>query len=129
MKLEWKVTLGAATFLLLIFVVYWLTSYEAAGSAMLLFGGVAYSMLFAFILLQWRRRRGIPRAEDREDATQADGAGEVAFFPAASIWPVGMGLGFVFIFVGLVYGTWYFVIGAILMLGAIIGFNVEAESK
>lgn len=129
MKFEWKVTLGAAIFLLGVFVIYWLTSYEYAGSVMLVFGGVAYLLLFSFLLLQWRRRNGIPRAEDRDDATHQEGAGEVAFFPSASIWPISMGIGFILMAVGLVYGLWYFIMGLFVFLGAIIGFSVEAESK
>ncbi|HWG73037.1 MAG TPA: cytochrome c oxidase subunit 4 [Acidimicrobiales bacterium] len=129
MKLEWRVTLGAAFFLLAAFALYWFTSYEDAGSVLLFFGGTAYILLFAFILLQYKRRHGTPRAEDRPDANQSDGAGEVAFFPSNSIWPVSLGIGFVFVAVGLVYGAWYFAIGFILLLGAVIGFNVEADSR
>lgn len=128
MKMEWRVTLGAAFFLLAVFALYWFTSYEDTGSVLLFFGGTAYVLLFSFILLQYKRRRGIPRAEDRPDANQADGAGEVAYFPSASIWPVSLGIGFVFVAVGLVYGAWYFAIGFMLLLGAVIGFNVEADS-
>jgi hypothetical protein len=129
MKFEWKVTLGASLFLLIVFIIYFLTSYEWGGSMMLLFGGIAYMMLFSFLLLQWHRRKGIPRPEDREDGTYEQGAGEVAFFPSASIWPVSMGIGFVFMAVGLVYGMWYFLIGFFVFLGAIIGFSTEAEAK
>lgn len=131
MKLEWKITLGAATFLIAVFFIYWFTSYEDAGSTMLVFGSAAYTLIFLFILLQWLRRRRLPRAEDRDDGspTDADASGEISFFPAASIWPVGMGIGAVFLAVGLVYGTWYWAIGGIIFVGAIIGFSVEAEAK
>ncbi len=129
MKFEWKVTLGAAVFLLIVATIYYWTSFEYGGTMMLTFGGIAYAMLFAFMLLQWRRRRGIPRPEDKEDGTFEEGSGEVAFFPSASIWPVSMGIGFVFMAVGLVLGMWYFLIGFFVFLGAIIGFSTEAESK
>lgn len=65
--------------------------------------------------------------EDRDDATPADGAGEVAFFPGNSIWPAAMGLGAVSLAIGLAFGKWFWAIGGILLVGAIIGFAVEAE--
>jgi amino acid transporter len=129
MKFEWKVTLGASIFLFIVFFAYLFSSVEMLGSMSLLFGATAYLMLCGFFFLQWRRRRRIPRPEDREDGTFEQGAGEVAFFPSASIWPVSMGIGFVFMAVGLVYGIWYVVIGFFVFVGAIIGFSVEAESK
>ena len=54
---------------------------------MLIFGFAAYGMLFGYLFLQYKRRQGIPRPEDRFDAVQADGEGEVGYFPSASIWP------------------------------------------
>jgi membrane associated rhomboid family serine protease len=128
MKYEWKVTGGASLFLGLTALVYWFLSYEDAGTVMLIFSFAAYGMLGAFLLMQWFRRARIPRPEDNPDATHEDGAGEVAFFPAASIWPAGIGLGAIFIAVALIYGNWYWVIGLPLVIGAVIGFTVEAET-
>ena len=67
--------------------------------------------------------------EDRADANPDDGEGEISFFPGNSIWPAAMGLGAVFLVVGLVFGKWFWVIGGAIFLGAIIGFAVEAESR
>ena len=69
---------------------------EASGIAMLTFSAFAYAILFGYLLLQYLRRQGHPRPEDSFDATMADGEGEVAYFPAASIWPAGVGLGLIF---------------------------------
>jgi hypothetical protein len=129
MRVEWKTILGASLFLGVTCALYWFWSYEDAGSVMLLFGAAAYLLLFGYLLLQWIRRDGIPRPEDRVDATQADGAGEVGWFPAASIWPAGIGIGAVFVAIGLTFGTWYLVIGFPLIIGAIIGFLVESEAE
>jgi hypothetical protein len=132
MKVEWRTILGAAVFLLATGVVYWALKNhptEAAGVTMLIFGFAAYFMLFGYLLLQYVRRQRTPRPEDRFDATHADGAGEVGYFPNASIWPAGMGLGLVVAAVGFVYGVWYLIIGAILFVGAVIGFVVESESE
>ena len=87
MKREMEVALGTSAFLVLVFIIYLAWSREATGSACLLFGAVAYGMLGGYCLLVHHKRNGIPRAEDNVDATQADGAGEVGFFPAASMWP------------------------------------------
>jgi cytochrome c oxidase subunit IV len=130
MKVEWRTILGASVFLGATGAVYWALKNhptEAAGVTMLIFGFAAYFMLFGYLLLQYVRRDRIPRPEDRFDATQADGEGIVGYFPNASIWPAGMGVGMVFGVVGLIYGLWYLIIGGILFVGAVIGWVVESE--
>lgn len=128
MKVETRTILGASIFLTVIGLVYWFWSYEASGIALLIFGGAAYLMLAGYLFIQWRRRHGIPRVEDRFDATPSDGAGEIGFFPSASIWPAGMGIGATFLGIGLIYGVWYWVIGGALFVGATIGFVVESDA-
>jgi hypothetical protein len=130
MKVEWRTVFGASIFLVATAVVYWALKNnptETAGVAMLLFGFAAYGMLAGYLLLQWQRRRGIPRPEDDTDATPADGAGIIGYFPAASIWPAGMGLGMILGTVGLIWGLWYLIIGALLFFGSVIGFVVESD--
>jgi hypothetical protein len=130
MKVEWRTILGASVFLGatgVVYVAFKNHPTEAAGVTMLIFGFAAYFMLFGYLLLQYVRRHRIPRPEDRFDATQADGEGVVGYFPNASIWPVGMGLGMVFGVVGLIYGLWYLIIGAVLFVGAVIGWVVESD--
>ena len=130
MKVEWRTILGASIFLGATGVVYWALKNhptEAAGVAMLIFGFAAYFMLFGYLLLQYIRRDRIPRPEDRFDATGADGEGIIGYFPNASIWPAGMGVGLVVTVVGLIYGIWYVIIGGILFVGAVIGWVVESE--
>lgn len=129
MKLEYRLSLGAALFLGIVGCIYWFWSREQTGTACLVFGFCAYALMGSYFFLQWKRRKGIPRPEDRDDATMEDGAGEIGFFPAASMWPPAMGVGAVFLAVGLVYGVWYLGIGGILLFGALIGFVVEAEAR
>jgi len=129
MRIEARITLGSSAFLILVFVVYLAWSREATGSTCLLFGGVAYAMLGGYAYLQLRKRNGLPRPEDSFEATQADGAGEVGFFPAASMWPAGLGVGAVFFGVAMIYGSWYWLIGGIMLIGAVIGFVVEGEVR
>jgi hypothetical protein len=130
MKVEWRTILGASVFLGATGVVYWALKTdptETSGVVMLIFGFAAYGMLFGYLLLQYIRRHKIPRPEDRFDATYVDGEGVVGYFPNASIWPAGMGLGLIFAVVGLIYGLWYLIIGAMLFFGAVIGWMVESE--
>jgi hypothetical protein len=131
MKVEWRTILGASVFLGATGVVYWALKNhptEASGVTMLIFGFAAYGMLFGYLLLQYFRRKKIPRAEDRFDATSADGEGEVDYFPSASMWPAGMGVGMVFAMVGLIFGWWWLIIGGIFFFGSVIGWFSEAEA-
>ena len=50
-------------------------------------------------------------------------------FPGNSIWPVAMGAAAIALAIGAAYGKWFWAIGGILMLGALIGFAVDAESR
>ena len=129
MRIELRVCIGAAAFLGLVGIVYWFTSKDPTGTACLLFGFFAYALIGAYLLVQWRRRKGVPRPEDRDDAEMSDGEGEIGFFPAASIWPAGIGIGAIFLGIGLIYGVWYLFIGGVFAVGSLIGFAVEAEAR
>lgn len=116
-------------FLGIICAIYWFWSTEDTGTALLLFSFSAYLLLGGFLLLQWTRRSRIPRPEDKEDGTYAETADKpLGFFPSASIWPAGLGLGAIFAAIALIWGTWYWVIALPLMLGSIVGWSVESEA-
>ncbi len=106
--------------------IYWFTSYEDAGTTMLVVGATAYTMLCGYLYLQ-ARKLGPPRPEDREDGSPL-GETEVGYFPAASVWPPALALGAVFVALGLVFGFWFLVIAAIFFVGGIIGYAVEAQA-
>lgn len=128
MKREWHTTVGASLFLGILCIAYWLLSYEDSGTVMLLFGGAAYLLLGGYLLLQWHRRGRLPRAEDKEDGSYEEGAGEaLGFFPAASIWPAGLGAGATLMAIGGVWGLWYAYMGGIVAIGAIIGWVTESD--
>ena len=130
MKVEWRTILGASVFLGGTGFVYWALKNnptESSGVAMLIFGFAAYGMLFGYLFGQYLKRQRIPRPEDRFDATYADGEGEVGYFPSASIWPAGAGLGLIFGVVGLTFGLWYLIPAGILFFGATIGWVTESE--
>jgi hypothetical protein len=130
MKVEWRTVLGASVFLIGTGLIYWAlktNAVETAGVVMLLFGFAAYGMLAGYLFLIYLKRHRIPRPEDRFDATYADGEGEVGYFPSASIWPAGMGLGAIFGVIGLIYGLWYLIVGVILFFGAVAGWMTESD--
>jgi hypothetical protein len=129
MRVEYKAMMWAAIFLASVAILYGFWSREPTGTALLIFGVCAYGMIAGFLFLQWKRRQGIDRPEDRLDATQEDGAGEIGFFPAASIWPAAIGVGGVMVAIALIYGTWYWLIAAIFIFGGVAGFVVEAEAR
>ncbi|HET6964664.1 MAG TPA: cytochrome c oxidase subunit 4 [Acidimicrobiales bacterium] len=133
MKVESRTILGAFLFLLITAGVYWGTvavhghASERSGIAMLVFSFAAYGMLGFYLLAQYLRRHGIPRVEDRFDATQEDGAGVIDYFPSASIWPAGLGLGMILGALALVWGIWYLYMGGVIFLGAVIGWVTESD--
>lgn len=91
---------------------YWVLAGDPVGITVLLvaslFGGIGAS--YAWL---WRRRVG-DRAEDVADATMADSAGVVGYFPSSSAWPLPIAGGVVLLALGLLFGLWVAVPGAIL---------------
>ncbi len=127
MKTETRVLLFAAVFVAVIATVYWFTSYEDTGTVLLGVGAGAYAMMCGYLYLQVRRMaHGPARPEDLDDG-QVKGDVEIGYFPAASVWPAALAMGAVLAALGLVFGYWFFVIAAIFIAGAIIGYAVEAQ--
>lgn len=133
MKVESRTVLGAFFFMLILAGVYWGLvantghAAERAGIAMLIFAFSGTAMLGTYLAFQARRRKGIPRVEDRFDATHEDGAGVVDYFPSASIWPAGLGVGAIVGACALIWGLWYLYIGALLFFGSVIGWVTESD--
>jgi hypothetical protein len=68
-----------------------------------------------------------PRPSDREDATIADGAGVVDTFPGSSIWPFMLGMGAFSAALALVFGTWFALPAAALVVWAMLGAVTESR--
>ena len=126
MKVEWRLFAGAGAFFTATGTAYWFASYEDAGTTMLLLGVVAVLFVAAWLLLQ-SRKVGM-RPEDRADATPADGAGDLGYFPSLSIWPFVIAAGAVVIANGLVFGVWLGLTGGVLLLVGLVGYAWEASS-
>jgi hypothetical protein len=125
MRIEALFLLGLGVFFGVVGAIYWFTSYEDAGTMMLVGAGLL-GLLPGGYYFYWHRRMG-DRPEDRSDAEIADGAGTVDSFPGSSIWPFVLGMGAFFSALSMVFGFWLLPVGVGLILTALIG--VTAESR
>ncbi len=124
MKIEGYVFHFIAVFLAVTAAVYWFTSNEPAGTAMLVFGAGLGVIVGSFTYLAGRRLGG-PRPEDRNDAEVAEGAGEYGFFSPHSWWPLPTAFFSALAVLGVVYGWWLFLIGGVGLMISLIGLLYE----
>ncbi|SRR5579875_186600 len=125
MKIESYFLLGVAAFFGLIGIIYWVTSYEQAGTMMLI-GSCFLGLLPGAYYLFWHRRMG-NRLEDRPDATIEEGAGRVDAFPSSSIWPFVLGLGAFATVLAFAFGVWFIFPAAALIISALVGATLESR--
>jgi hypothetical protein len=118
-KIESFFYLGVTAFFVVIGAIYWFTSYENAGTTMLVASSLLGLLAGGYLLLQ--SRKFPPRPEDRPDATLEEGAGPVDSFPAPSIWPFLFGLGGVVFATGFIFGIWVVLPGAAVLGLGVIG--------
>jgi hypothetical protein len=125
MRVEATILLFLGVFFGIVGIVYWFWSYEDAGTAMLI-GTCTLGFLPGSYYFFWHRRMG-QRVEDRDDASIAEGAGDINSFPSSSIWPFVMGMGAFVTLISLVFGIWLIFPGISLIITALVG--VTAESR
>jgi hypothetical protein len=126
MRTEGYIFVVLAVFFAIITPVYWYMSYDPTGTtALALSFGLAF--LVAFYLL-FTARRMAPRPEDRRDSEIEDGAGEYGFFSPHSWWPLACASAAAVVFLGLVFGWWLFIIGAVFGVIAVLGMVFEYYS-
>ncbi len=116
---------GIGVFFGIIGIVYWFTSYEDGGFAMLV--GSALLGLGPGAYYFWWSQRMKPQADDDPEAEVAEGSGAIEAFPGSSIWPFILGLGATFTVLTFVFGLWMAPIAAALILSAAIGGTVESR--
>ena len=127
MKAEWRLFAGGAAFFTVTASAYWFVTYEDAGTTMLAMSVPAFAFVATWL---WAQHRKVgARPEDRGDATPAEGAGDLGYFPASSAWPFVLAAGAVVLANGLVFGPPIAVVGALLMLAGIFGYAREADQK
>jgi hypothetical protein len=126
-KDESLVFLGTGAFFTAITAIYWFTSYESAGTTMLLLS-VGLGFMPGLWLLWWSRRMA-PRPEDLRDADIADGSGEVGAFPGPTAWPVAIAIGAVLAANGIAFGIWPAVPGFVLIVLAACGAIMSGRPR
>lgn len=127
LKVEWRVLGGLGAFLAPLVALYWFTSYEHAGSVLLLF--FSLSLVFLGAYLAWAARGRPPRPEDRADAVPADVAGEdVGWFATGALWPLVVGLSATLVGAGMVFSVWLALPG-LALLGAALVAAVYASRR
>ena len=127
MKVEWRLFAGAAVFFTVTTAIYWFVSYEDAGTTML--GASVPAFLLVGLWLWFQHRRHGARPEDKGDASPADAAEDVGYFPSSSAWPFVLSAGAVVLANGMVFGPPIAVLGALLMVAGVFGYVREADTK
>ncbi|MDQ6797557.1 MAG: cytochrome c oxidase subunit 4 [Actinomycetota bacterium] len=125
MKTEGSIFVGLGVFFGVITTIYWFTSYEDAGSTLLLTTIGLGAIPGAWLI--WISRRHPPRLEDRYDASIEEGAGRIGSFPESSVWPLGFAGGLSLVALGLVFGIWLALPGLLVMLISMIGAILEGR--
>lgn len=121
----WKVFAGLAAIVAPWAVVYWLASYEHAGSLMMAAFVLAFLFLAGTVFLQGR---GLPvRPEDRPDGKPSDAEEDLGFFPSRSVWPFVIGVAAMVVAYGLVFSGWVALPGVALLAIAAAGYAAEAQ--
>jgi hypothetical protein len=123
LKVEGWLFLGCGIFFGGSDIVYWYVSKEPTGATALALA-VALALLIGFYLLFTGRRLPV-RPEDNPEGEIAEGTGEIGFFSPHSWWPLWVGLAGAIMFLGFAIGWWLFLIGALLVFLAAIGFVFE----
>lgn len=127
MKVESLFYLGVTGFFVVIGAIYWFTSYEDAGTTMLVASALLGLLAGGYLFLQSRKYP--PRPEDRPDATLAEGAGPVDEFPAPSIWPFVFAFGAVVFATGFVFGIWVVLGGAAVLGLGVVGMIRQSRGR
>ncbi|HEX2424352.1 MAG TPA: cytochrome c oxidase subunit 4 [Actinomycetota bacterium] len=120
-----RVLLASGTFILVSAAIYWFVSHEWAGTILLVGTGTATLIVAAYSWLKVGSSTVF--AEDRGDADPGDGEGEaIASFTMDSPWPLAFGIGVAVLAGGLVFGPPLLVVGAVVIVVAIVGMMRES---
>ena len=127
MKIEGYLFAFIFTFLVLTGSVYLILSGDPSGGVPLFFAA-GLGLIIGYYLL-YTSRRMEPRPEDRPDAEQEEGAGEVGFFSPHSWWPLWLAISATLMFAGIIFGLWLVLIGGGFGLFALSGLLLEYYVK
>ncbi|MFB8211389.1 MULTISPECIES: cytochrome c oxidase subunit 4 [unclassified Streptomyces] len=123
MKIQGKMFLGLALFILVMAITYGVWSKEPVGTTALVLA-FGLSVMIGFYLA-FTARRVDAMAQDNKEADVADEAGEVGFFSPHSWQPLSLAIGGAFAFMGVVFGWWLLFFSAPLLLVGLFGWVFE----
>jgi hypothetical protein len=124
----WRIFAGIGAFVVVMAVLYWFTSYEDAGSVLLVLSAVLSLWFGAYLWLQQRRPGGAVDASEVGEGNEVS-VSETLYLPHASIWPLVIALGAASIANGLVLGTWVIVPGAAALVLGVGGFVRQSRHR
>jgi hypothetical protein len=123
MKIEGFVFAFIGVFLGACAVVYWFLSKDPTGTTALAISFGLGALIGGYLLFTARRME--PRPQDLPDAEVADGEGEIGHFSPGSYFPFFIAASAAALLLGIQFGIWLAVIGAVIMLGSVIGLLFE----
>jgi hypothetical protein len=100
--------------------IYWFTSYERAGTAMLALASVLLLSCATFLFREDHRRAPAPEDEAGDHPH---------YLPDSSPWPLGVGTAIFLVANGLILGWEFAVPGAVLLVGSMIGFIRQSRLR
>ena len=130
MRVQARIFLGIASFLVLASLVYGVTSGDGAGTTMLLLAGGMALIVGGYLSVQARSSTDAAEPERAGGGGAADPAvqGE-AYLPHASVWPFAMGMGMVVTANGLALGGWALVPGILLTAASTWGYARQSRRR
>lgn len=108
--------------------VYWFTSYEPAGSAMLLGGALFAVVTSSYYAVKLRGVQDETMADEWPTPTEPP-RHEGLYLPHTSIWAVGIGVGAAITLAGIPIGWWVCLPGAALLVHSVIGFATQSRDR
>ncbi|MEE4491237.1 cytochrome c oxidase subunit 4 [Streptomyces sp. NPDC050529] len=123
MKVQGKMFLGLALFILVMAITYGVWSKEPVGTTALVLA-FGLSVMIGFYLA-FTARRVDALAQDNKEADVADEAGEVGFFSPHSWQPLSLAVGGILAFMGVVFGWWLLYFSAPVILIGLFGWVFE----
>lgn len=117
MKVVGLAYLALGALMALMCALYWFTSYESAGTALLLLAAGLALFIGLYLAQTARRTTG-----------QAVGGSE-PYLPHASVWPFFVGVAALITLNGVALGLWALVPGALALAGALIGYAGQSRRR
>ncbi|WP_433888900.1 cytochrome c oxidase subunit 4 [Streptomyces sp. CA-111067] len=123
MRVQGKMFIGLAVFILASAIVYGYWSKEPTGTTAL-FVAFGLALMIGFYLA-FTARRADTGAQDNEDAEVSDDAGELGFFSPHSWQPLMLGVGASLGFLGIIFGWWLMFFSLPVILFGVYGWVFE----